>query len=475
MPAEWSGEIDALMRAGRAKLAAGDGPSALQRFTEALQRDNALPEAFLGAGLALESMGDDRAADASYRHAVTLDPALANAHGALAALAARHGDWIQARTSAESALAILPTESSASVALAQIRLREDLPAEALSVLASVIWSQGQTLQHAFAHRLGGTALERLGRTAEAFAQWGASAAIFRARYAVGCAGPEPMTGLDLCLSLERRYADGDAALWRAAPGESGGPAAGHVFLVGFPRSGTTLLEQALAGHPDVVALEERPTLVAAIDAFLDPPLGVEALARLDQDQADHWRGQYWAQVRANGADVSGKIFVDKQPFYGLWLPLIGKLFPQAKIVVARRDPRDVVLSCLRNPFRMTPVTYELMDLERGAALYAGTMRIIDLFRARSANPVFEHRHETLVDDFEGAVRPLCAFLNLPWTDCLADFAATAARREIRTPSADQVRRGLNRDGVGAWRRYAAELAPVLPMLSPLAERYGYPP
>jgi hypothetical protein len=476
MPGQAEGPVDAAMRAAHACLAAGDGPAALGHFTQALQIDNTLAKAFMGAGQALELMGDDAGAAASYGHAITLDPALAGAHGALAALAARRRDWVLARSSADRALALDPADLCAGIALAQAHLNEDRPADALTTLAPMVGrGEGPLLKQALAHRLCGEALHRMDRAGAAFGHYAASAALFRLRYAASCAGPEPMAGLDLCQSLERQYAAAGPELWRPAPGDEAGPAARHVFALGFPRSGTTLLEQALAGRPDVVALEERPTLVPAIDAYLDPPVGVEALARMDAAQADHWRRLYWSRVAAQGADVRGKVFVDKQPFYSLWAPLIGKLFPKARIIVARRDPRDVVLSCFRNPFRMTPVTYDLMDLQRGAALYGCAMRILDLFMDRSANPVFVHRHEDLVDDFHAHMRRLCDFLDLPWTEDLADFAAVAARRDIRTPSADQVRRGLNREGVGAWRRYAAELGPVLPQLSNFAARYGYPP
>jgi hypothetical protein len=324
-------------------------------------------------------------------------------------------------------------------------------------------------------RVRAEALDRLDRTAEAFAGYAASAQTFRERYAAGCAGPQPMAGLDLGHSLMHQYEAAPPTLWAPAPGAAQAPAAGHVFLIGFPRSGTTLLEQVLAGHPQVTALEERATLAPAIERYLDPPTGLAALAQMDASTAEALRADYWRCVAEFGVEAQGKVFVDKQPFYGLWLPLIGKLFPGARIIVARRDPRDVVFSCFKNPFRMTPVTYELMDLERGADLYLCVMRVVELFLERSGSPVFLYRHEDLVERFEETVRRLCVFLGLEWEPRMAAFERTAAARVIRTPSAGQVTKGLNRDGVGAWRRYAEPLAPVLPRLQDLALRYGYSP
>lgn len=464
-----------LAEAAQQRLDAGDGASALRLFSQMLQQDIAQAQAFFGAGQALELMGDDTGAAASWRHALTLDPELAAAHGALAGLAARRREWVGVREEAELALALSPDQAAASIALALLDLQEGRLTDAASRLeANVAGGQTPDLQRAHALRIRGDALDRLDRTDEAFAHYAASAAIFRERYASACAGPQPIAGLDLCQALTRHYRQAGPELWRPAPGAASMPAGGHIFLIGFPRSGTTLLEQVLAGHPRVATLEERPTLAPAIDAFLDPPTGLDALAAMDEATAEHWRADYWRRVSEFGAAVDGKVFVDKQPFHGLWLPLIGKLFPQAKIIVVRRDPRDVVFSCFRNPFRMTPITYELMDLERGAALYAGVMEAIELFLTRSKNPAFVYRHEDLIDRFEQTLADLCAFLGLDWRENMANFPVTASTRDIRTPSAGQVTRPINRDGVGAWRRYADWIHTILPSLAALAEHYGYP-
>ncbi|MDB5458907.1 MAG: sulfotransferase family protein, partial [Caulobacteraceae bacterium] len=420
---------------------------------------------------------DEAAALVSHRHATEIDPAYADPVGTMALLALQHQDPGTARAYAEQALALDPAQPAAALALARLAVQEGRPAEAIDRLA-LARDHGRAAppqQDALAHRVRGDALDALGRKTEAFDAYAASAAIFRRRHARACAGPQPLAGLDLCHRLRDGYRAADAALWQPAGSlaETGGGAVGHVFVVGFPRSGTTLLEQVLASHPQVVALEEQTTLMPAIDAYLDPPDNIDALAHMDEAAADHWRRDYWARVRSFGVDPAGKVFVDKQPFYTLWLPLIGKLFPEARIVVARRDPRDVVLSCFRRPFRMTPVTYELMDLERSARLYAGAMDILAVFLERSRNPSLIYRHEDLVADFDAVAGRLCDFLGLPWTDLLREFPETARKRPIRTPSAPQVRKGLNRDGIEAWRGYAVALAPVLLALEPYVQAFGY--
>ena len=244
--------------------------------------------------------------------------------------------------------------------------------------------------------------------------------------------------------------------------------------MGFPRSGTTLLEQALAGHPRVRALEERPTLAEPIDAFLTTgATGLERLARLRAEEAAAWRRRYWAGVRAEGIETEGAVFVDKAPGETANLVLMGRLFPRAKFLFALRDPRDVALSCFRRSFQMNAMTYEFTSLEGAARCYGAVMASAFAARERLPLDLIEVRHEALVEDFEGSLRRICAHIGLDWRPAMADVAATARARQIRTPSAAQVRAGVNAEGVGGWRAYADQMTPALPWLQPWVERLGY--
>ena len=156
------------------------------------------------------------------------------------------------------------------------------------------------------------------------------------------------------------------------------------------------------------------------------------------------------------------------------LPLVAKLFPGARILFARRDPRDVVLSCFRRRFGMNPSMYQLLTLEGSAAYYGAVMRLSELYAGLLPLPRRLVRYESLVEDFDATARAACEFLGLEWSEELRDFAAKARTRGITTPSAAQVARGLNRDGQGTWRRYLPQMAPVLPMLRPWIEAFGYP-
>ncbi len=122
---------------------------------------------------------------------------------------------------------------------------------------------------------------------------------------------------------------------------------------------------------------------------------------------------------------------------------------------------------------MNAMTYAFTDLHDAADCYDACMTMADTYRQVLPLNILDIRHEALVDDLRGGIASVCAFLGLEPTDRMADIAATASGRAVRTPSADQVRAGLSRRGLGRWRLYAGELAPVLPKLSRWAARFGY--
>lgn len=168
------------------------------------------------------------------------------------------------------------------------------------------------------------------------------------------------------------------------------------------------------------------------------------------------------------------VFVDKVPLNAVFLPLIAKLFPASRILVAVRDPRDVVLSCFRRRFAMNAGMYEFTRLDSTATYYGAVMRLMNIYSEMLVLEHFEARNEDLVGDFAGQAARLCAFLGLDYRLEMADFAKHARARNIDTPSSAQVARGLSETGVAQWRRYARELEPVLPVLAPFVAQFGYP-
>ena len=243
-----------------------------------------------------------------------------------------------------------------------------------------------------------------------------------------------------------------------------------VFLVGFPRSGTTLLDTLLMGHRDVCVTEEKPMLEAVARSIG----GYERLADLDDGELDTLRNLYFAKAAEHVPDLGGRILVDKQPFAMVEAPLIHRMFPSAKILFVQRHPCDVVLSCFITRFDPTGALINFTTLTGTAALYDEMMRFWG--QCRTILPLIVHRvrYERLVEDAEPEMRALTAFLGLQWTDAILDNRSTAKERGfINTPSYAQVAEPLYDRSIGRWERYRAQMKPVLPILAPWAERMGY--
>ncbi|UAJ09038.1 sulfotransferase family protein [Glacieibacterium megasporae] len=455
------------------EVAARQPDAALANFDAAIARAPGSAALLCAKAAVHRSLAQPDAASALYDKALRLDP------GCTAAALGRIGLYVDAGQSAEAAAVLAtitgPDRTRLDVRWTAARLAlaaGDLAAAHNDAAALVATPGLNDAQRSEALLLLGEILDGLDDPAAAFAAAAEGKALARRLYAELAASRESEAAKSARLGAW--WGAAPAAAWTGAPRAAAipGEAAAHVFLIGFPRSGTTLLEQILAGHPDVVALEEAPTLADHYAEFLADDAGCSRLAALSGVEADRWRARYWATV-AEAVDVRGKSFVDKAPAGTLTLPLIARLFPEARILFALRDPRDVVLSCFRNAFQMNAMTYAFTSLDATAECYDAVMSMAAAYRSRSSLPLFEVRHEALVDDLAAEVARVAAFIGLAAHAAMVDFVATAARREVRTPSARQVRAGINRRGVGRWRTYAADLAPVLPRLDRWVETFGY--
>jgi tetratricopeptide (TPR) repeat protein len=463
---------------GLAHAKGGRQHEAVACFDAVIARDPDFGPAHYNKGWASEALGDLHAARDGYARAHALTPGDAAPLAGMAALAVRAGNWAMVCAHAGRALAIDPTHPIAIAALAVAERASGASGKAESRLRTLLArSDLDAAQRSYAGGLLGDLLDAQGRIGEAFAVYQSGNDALRRFHAPRFEGTGVETMPMYLRWLAELFEEARPADWAAAvsgPMQEPGLPVKHVFMVGFPRSGTTLLEQVLDSHSAVVTSGERETLDEGARELLGTPGDVGRLARLGGAGLRRHRRIYWERVRGHGIDVAGRVFIDKQPFNTLKLPLIVKLFPAAKIVFSVRDPRDVVLSCFRRRFRMSAPNYQLLTLEGAARLYDATMRLADLYRAKLPLDLVELRHEDLVDDFEGQVRAACDFLGLGWEDSMRDFAARARTQGITTPSSVQVMRGLNREGIGHWRRYRDQMAPVLPILQPWVQRFGYP-
>jgi Flp pilus assembly protein TadD len=450
---------------------------AARMFELALKLDPNSPHACYGYGWAAEGIGALDAAESAWRRAVALDATHADAWAGLSGLAVRRREWSDAQESAEKALALDPQQTDAMMNLARIDMgRGDNAGAARRIQATIDLPFLKPLARANCKIMLGDALDAQGDHHAAFAAYHEGKSEIRALYAdvFGATGMPRATEEAVRLAAEFEQTPLGAWARPASAGLDGG-ARGHAFLMGFPRSGTTLLEQVLETHPDVVALDERPLLLNAELEFLTRPGGIGRLADVLPMFLEPFQESYWRTVGELGANAAGKVFIDKYPLATVRLPLISRVFPYAKIIFAVRDPRDVVFSCFRRSFNMNPAMYTFNTLEGAARHYDAVMRAGHAYFERLPLDIRQVKYEDLVTSFDTVTQDVCDFLGLDWTDDLRNFARTAGERRIATPSSVQIGRGLYSEGAGQWRPYAFALAEVMPILQPWIEKFGYDP
>lgn len=258
------------------------------------------------------------------------------------------------------------------------------------------------------------------------------------------------------------------ANWRAEAGAD--PRPSPVFLVGFPRSGTTLLDTMLMGHPKIEVLEEEPAIRHASKLFPR----VTDLPKADDETIRAAREIYWKVAQSLTPLKPGNLLIDKNPLTMNALPLVRRLFPDARIILALRHPCDVVLSCYITNFRANDGMASFLRLDTAAELYDLSFRYFERARQLLDLPVHQVVYERVVADRESELKSLFGFLDLDWHDAVLAHEETAkGRGRIKTASYAQVVEPIYTRAAGRWQNYRKHLEPVLPILAPWAERFGY--
>jgi tetratricopeptide (TPR) repeat protein len=247
-----------------------------------------------------------------------------------------------------------------------------------------------------------------------------------------------------------------------------------VFLIGFPRSGTTLLDTVLLSHPEIAVVEEEP-MVRKMQAYLGRIASIEELNMLtDRDVAD-LRTEYFKELKNYlSTDELNKVIVDKLPLNICNVGLIHRIFPQAKFILALRHPCDCVLSCFMQNFKINEAMANFLTLDQSAKLYAAVMELWQVYKSVLDLEVSVLKYEMLIQDLRGTCAPLIEFIGLEWNDNLLNYQDTAiSRGHISTPSYNQVIKPLYTQASGRWKNYREQMAPVLPILEPWIEHFGY--
>ncbi|MEG8041247.1 sulfotransferase [Sphingomonas sp. LR60] len=315
------------------------------------------------------------------------------------------------------------------------------------------------------HQLLGDLYDRQGQPEKAFAAFTAMNAAAQSLYP---AAPGDSYRDRLAVISARLTPDQVASWHPLAPDRH---RAAPVFVVGFPRSGTTLLDTLLMNVDGVHVLEEQPFLALATQSM---GLTEDGLATLDDAGAAAMRVSYFDQADAV-TPPGTRLLVDKHPLHMVRIATIRRLFPTAKIVLVERHPCDAVLSCFMANFRLNTAMRSFTTLDETARVYDAAFTIFENgIRLFPELKVHRVRYERMIADLESELRGLFNFLDLEWHPHYADHRTSAlARGPVKTASYAQITEPLYTRALARWERYRTPLAPVMPILEPWIDALGY--
>ncbi len=430
---------------------------ACSQFEAVLTRRPDFAEAHNSLALTLQSLGRYEPALAHYRQALALKPDFADAHANLGGAQESLGQLAEARQSFAAAIAIAPRRGRFYRHLSECKTftSEDPSFKAMEELARDP-APLETDDRLNLHFALGKAFADIGRHDRAFEHLAAGNALKRQSIVYDEASKQAL--------VERIRAVFTPELMRAKQG-LGDPSEIPVFIVGMPRSGSTLVEQILASHPDVFGAGEINDFDLVVTGLRRrdgaPTAYPENAVDLDGPVLRGIGARYLERIR-RPANSSQRI-TDKMIANWFAVGLIHLAFPKARIIHMRRYPLDTCFSCFSKLFADTlGWSYDLAELGRYYRLYATLME-----HWRSILPggtMLEVNYEDVVADLEGQTRRVLTYCGLPWNDACLAFHRT--QRPIRTASAAQVRQPLYHSAVGRWRPYAATLQPLIDALGP---------
>lgn len=246
-----------------------------------------------------------------------------------------------------------------------------------------------------------------------------------------------------------------------------------VFFVGFPRSGTTLMERVLAAHPGIVTTEEASPLARLVDGRRNTGNYPFCIKSLSDDDLDHDRAAFWSEFEKTHGPIDGRQLVDKMPLNIIDLGYANLLFPDGRTVVALRDPRDVCLSCFMQRFNLDGAMRIFADFGDTVRFYAAVMDLW-LHQREFLRPSWiEYRYEDLVGSFEKTVEEVLSFIGLDWHPDIDSYRQLAMQQAIKTPSYQDVIKPVDSRAIGRWRNYRKMLDPHLDVLQPYISAFGY--
>ena len=445
---------------------------AQQSFERAIALDPRNPRVYLHYGRLRNELLDTEGALQQFRLALELSPRDPEPWAEIAMVHEQANKLDDAERAIVAGLAIAPGDPGLRLEQAKVaRRRSDVDAALAGLRAIDLQALHPRLHQQYYYELG-WALDRAGDHVAALAA-------FERGNALASRSPRAQAtdaqAFDRRLDAIESWLQTGAAAAEVEADEDAGD--DLCFLLGFPRSGTTLLDVMLTGHPDVASIEERSTIEQLVQQVGDLPGGYPvALATLDRAGRDALREQYRQSVAALLGERArtARLIVDKMPIRSVHAAFVQRLFPRARLLFSLRHPCDVVLSNYMQQYAANEVFVHFYTLAESVRIYDRTMRIWETTLATLPLRTAYLCYEDLIHDPKRTLRETCDFLGLSWREDLVEHRKhLQARQRIATNSYHQVAEPIYTRSIGRWQGYRDALAPFLPTLRPHVEYFGY--
>ncbi len=417
-------------------------------------------------------------ARACFERAVAADPSSVHARLSLADWFERERRLDDAWEHVEACAARHPHDAQVMCVRAFLLHRKGRNGEAEGLLRDVIKgaSRDPNVKYSSRHQLA-VVLDALGQYAEALRWLGEAKAMLRQTANIAKMEQDYDRAARRRRELLAALTPETLQRWRRA-----GPAATSryrfAFLGGHPRSGTTLLEQILGAHPSVAAFDEPTAFVQEVSEKLSPPdapsaLTLNGLDALTAAQRANLQQRYLKSLLREGTEEPKvEVLLDKNPSPTALLHLWLRLFPDLKVIVAVRDPRDVIISCFFQNLMLNTTNANFLSLERTFRHYADLMDVWLRMRELGGFDWIETRYKDVVANLESEGRRITEFLGLSWHPRQAKFHETARAKFIFAPTYSDVTQPVYNRAVGRWKHYADVLAPLQERLAPYCRAFG---
>ena len=461
--------VAAASNLGAVLTAQGERVEALKWLNHALSLAPRAPQVLCNAGIALEREGSVDEACARLRQALAIQPDFVDALATLATLEEKRNHLDEAKTLAARGLVLAPDNTTLMTVAAKLARNDGRHQEAINLLERVLERPHDQMADGELRLLLGQLYDRVGDADRAFPNMTEGNRLMAAILPDSYDHHAYQRDLDRaasCLTpmLPDAWNGQDDALRDDSP----------VFLTGFARSGTTLLDQILDSHPRLQTLSEPPTVNAMVDAFWalvkDRP---DPLTNLDAGEIAKLRKVYFDTAARFARIDPQRRLIDKMPLNTAVAHIIWRIFPHSKFILAIRHPCDVCLSCFMQNFAINRAMTVFQSFPDTVELYT---RIMGLWRRYVETLPIDYlrvRYEDLVTDFEGEARPLLDYLGVEWNDAILGYAEHAKTRAVNTASYHQVTQPIFQHARYRWKRYTRYFEPYLPQLAPYMDYFGY--